>query len=233
VIPCLNEQATIGALVHAIAPSIPTIWVIDDGSKDNTCREARNAGATVISQAVSRGKGSALHAGWSQALEQGFEWALSLDGDGQHAPEDVGRFLACADRTGASLVIGNRMHAPGPMPWVRRWVNRGMSEQLSRLTGRRVPDSQCGFRLMNLQEWAKLSIQSNHFEIESEVLLQFARAGLKIEFVPIQVIYKEERSKIHPIKDTLRWLRWRQQACRTGAVDPKAKHHIKAERRGC
>jgi glycosyltransferase involved in cell wall biosynthesis len=233
VIPCLNEQGTIGSLVRAIAPSIPTIWVVDDGSQDNTREEAKKAGATVVSKKVSVGKGAALHAGWSQALEHGFQWGLSLDGDGQHAPEDISKFLGCADRTGASIVIGNRMHTPSRMPLVRRWVNRLMSEQLSRLTGRPVPDSQCGFRLMNLREWAKLPIRSSHFEIESEVLLHFARAGLKIEFVPIQVIYKEELSKIHPIKDTVRWLRWRQQAGRAGEAELKRKQPLNAQRRGC
>ena len=95
------------------------------------------------------------------------------------------------------------------MPFLRRLVNRWMSADISRLAGRDLPDSQCGFRLMNLEDWARLPIVSNHFEIESEMLYQFARAGLSIEFVPIQVIYKKELSKIHPWRDTIRWLRWR------------------------
>jgi hypothetical protein len=100
------------------------------------------------------------------------------------------------------------------MPPLRRWVNRWMSGELSRISGRSLPDSQCGFRLLNLDDLARVSIRATHFEIESEVLFRFARAGLPIEFVPIRVIYKAEQSKIHPWRDTVRWLRWRRQARR-------------------
>jgi hypothetical protein len=85
---------------------------------------------------------------------------------------------------------------------------------------------------MDLRAWARLPIRSTHFEIESEVLLEFAQARLKIEFVPIQVIYKEERSKINPFKDTVRWLRWRQQARRRRTVDHDGKPRVKAEGHG-
>jgi hypothetical protein len=87
-----------------------------------------------------------------------------------------------------------------------------MSREISRLAGQTLPDSQCGFRLMNLEDWAGLPVRATHFEVESEVLLLFARAGLRIEFVPIEVIYRQERTKIHPWRDTLRWLSWRREA---------------------
>jgi hypothetical protein len=143
-----------------------------------------------------------------------------MDGDGQHSPEDIPAFFRCAARTGASLVVGNRLGEASRMPFLRRSVNRWMSADISRLAGRDLPDSQCGFRLMNLDDWARLPIVSNHFEIESEMLYQFARAGLSIEFVPIQVIYKTEHSKIHPWRDTVRWLRWRRGKRRNLCVTP-------------
>ncbi|HTL15839.1 MAG TPA: glycosyltransferase family 2 protein [Patescibacteria group bacterium] len=214
VIPCLNEEAAIGQQVEAVRRQLTTVIVVDDGSSDRTASEARAAGAIVLRQPETSGKGAALKAGWSRALQEGFRWALSMDGDGQHAPGDIPKFFTCAEATSAALVVGNRMQEPGPMPWGRHWVNRAMSWQLSRLTGRRLPDSQCGFRLMNLQDWARLPIGVAHFEIESEVLFHFARAGLRIEFVPIQVIYKQEQSKIHPWRDTVRWLNWRRKASR-------------------
>jgi hypothetical protein len=88
-------------------------------------------------------------------------------------------------------------------------VNRWMSRQLSRIAGLSLPDSQCGFRLVNLEAWAVLPIQTQHFEIESEVLLAFISAGHRVEFVPIRVIYKNEQSKIHPLHDAIRWFRWK------------------------
>lgn len=78
--------------------------------------------------------------------------------------------------------------------------------RLSHLTGCQFADSQCGFHLCKLEVWATLPITSRHFEIESELLIQFARAGHAIHFVPLQVIYKEEHSKINPFSDSIRWL---------------------------
>jgi glycosyltransferase involved in cell wall biosynthesis len=210
VIPCLNEEAAIGPLVRAVLAQLPTVFVVNDGSTDRTAIAARNAGASVLEHPGVLGKGRALRTGWSHACEQGYQWALTLDGDGQHSPQDIPSFFQEAEK--ASLVVGNRMGSPGEMPLVRRWVNRWMSWQLSRLVGQSLPDSQCGFRLMNLQDWAQLPLVTTHFEVESEVLFSFATSGLPIAFVPIQVIYKSEQSKIHPLRDTLRWLRWRNQA---------------------
>lgn len=214
VIPCLNEANRIGTLVEAVRKHLPAVVVVDDGSKDGTDEAARRAGAEVLAHEIPLGKGAALRAGWRGALARGFSWALTLDGDGQHAPEDIPVFLACGEGAGADLVVGNRMGNAARMPWVRREVNRWMSRRLSLATGRSLPDTQCGFRLMRLPAWAGLVITANHFEIESEVLLAFIRAGLKVEFVPVRVIYQGERSKIDPVADTLRWFRWWKEARR-------------------
>jgi len=208
VIPCLNEAEHIGEVVRSARRLVPTVLVIDDGSTDSTCAVAKNAGAEVLRHKVSRGKGIALQGGWAHARKLGFEWALTMDGDGQHSARDVRSFFDAAERTGAELVVGNRMGHPKGMPRVRRWVNRFMSERISALAGVPLPDSQCGFRLMNLETWASQPVDAAHFEIESEVLLAFARRGCGIEFVPIEVIYKSEQSKIHPVRDTVRWIQW-------------------------
>jgi glycosyltransferase involved in cell wall biosynthesis len=214
VIPCFNEGVAIGALVTGIREQLPRVIVIDDGSSDDTAAVARRAGAMVLENGTTLGKGAALQVGWTQATKLGALWALNMDGDGQHCPADIPSFLQCADRGTAALIVGNRMNQPSRIPLVRRWVNRWMSRRLSNLTRQLLPDSQCGFRLMNLEAWRGLPVQAKHFEIESEMLVLFASAGLGIEFIPIQVIYKQEQSKIHPLRDTVRWLRWYQQARR-------------------
>ncbi len=209
VIPCLNEASTIASVVEGVRRYLPTILVIDDGSSDRTAALAREAGAEVLHHAATLGKGAALRTGWTQAHERGFAWAFSLDGDGQHAPEHIPAFFQCAEQTPAALVSGDRMADANHMPWGRRIVNRWMSRRLSRSAGQFLPDSQCGFRLMNLAAWAAMSLRTSHFEIESEVILAFVRAGLKVEFVPVRAIYTSRQSKIHPGRDALRWLRWR------------------------
>ena len=205
VVPCLNEASHIGAVVKGVLPFLPRIIVVDDGSTDATSGEASGAGAEVVRHETNSGKGCAVQTGLRHALKGGFEWALLMDGDGQHAASDIPKFL---NRMGAQLVIGNRMTDPGSMPWLRRFVNRWMSARLSRRLGMHLPDTQCGFRLVHLPSWSKLRLNTCHFEIESEMVSAFVKAGLAVKFVPIRVVYRDETSKIDPIIDTLRWFRW-------------------------
>lgn len=214
VIPCLNEGGSIGRVVREVRAYLPTVIVVDDGSEDDTGARARAAGAEVIRHPKPQGKGMALCAGCASARDAGYEWVLCLDGDGQHAAADIPAFLACAERTGAGLVVGDRMaHARG-MPWVRRWVNRWMSWRLSRLAGQFLPDTQNGFRLLKLAHWTPHPTAAAHFEIESQMLLDCLWQGVRVEFVPVTVIYARERSKIRPWRDTVRWFRWWRGAAR-------------------
>lgn len=208
VIPCLNERAGVAALVAALRQQLPRVMVVDDGSVDDTAARAGVAGATVLRHERNFGKGAALRTGLSQARRQGFDWAVTLDGDGQHAPDDLPVFLQRAEQTGARLIIGDRMHQARAIPWLRRQVNRWMSRQLSRRAGRHLPDTQCGFRLVHLETWATLSLSTEHFEIESEMLMAFLAARHPVEFVPIRVIGRGRRSHIRPLADSLRWWKW-------------------------
>jgi len=208
VIPCLNERAGIAPLVAAVRRQLPLVLVVDDGSLDDTAALARAAGATVLRHERNLGKGAALRTGLSEAWSLGFDWAITLDGDGQHVPEDLPVFLQRSEQTGARLVIGNRMQQARAIPWLRRQVNRWMSRQLSRRAGCHLPDTQCGFRLVHLESWATLPLTTQHFEIESEMLMAFLGARHPIEFVPIQVIGRTRRSHICPVADSVRWWKW-------------------------
>jgi glycosyltransferase involved in cell wall biosynthesis len=208
VIPCLNEEQAIATVVGRVREILPAVIVVDDGSMDATARQAEAAGAIVLRHAENEGKGISMRDGLEKARSLGFAWAVLMDGDGQHSPQDLRHFTERAAATDASLIVGNRMHNPASMPWLRRQVNRWMSRQLSKIAGQPLPDTQCGFRLVRLDAWAQLDLRTERFEVESEWLLAFARAGLRIEFVPVQVIYESERSKINPLLDTWRWFRW-------------------------
>jgi glycosyltransferase involved in cell wall biosynthesis len=190
---------------------------VDDGSTDDTAPLAQAAGAMVVSHGRNLGKGVALRTGLSEAARRGFEWAMTLDGDGQHVPEDLPTFQQCAEQTGARLIIGNRMYNACAIPRLRRRVNRFMSRQLSRCAGRSLPDTQCGFRLIHLQTWSALPLKTEHFEVESEMLMAFLAAGYQVEFVPIQVIRSHRRSRIQPLADTVRWWKWWRELNRSSA----------------
>ena len=208
VIPCLNEAKTISGVVTQVREHLPTVLVIDDGSSDGTGARAREAGAEVIRLNAPEGKGAALITGWRRLAERGFTWALTMDGDGQHSPDDIPIFLNQANPDLPALVIGNRMADSAAMPWLRRQVNRWMSSRLSRRAGLTLPDSKCGFRLVHLASWARMQLTTRHFQMESELILAAVRQGIPINFVRVQVIYKGGPSKINPIIDSFRWFRW-------------------------
>lgn len=195
-------------MVCAVRRHLSEVLVVDDGSTDQTAAVARSAGATVLQHGRNLGKGAALRTGLAEAHGRGFGWAVTLDGDGQHAPEDLPALLQCAAETGALLIVGNRMPDAQAIPWLRRQVNRWMSRQLSRRAGRPLPDTQCGFRLLHLETWARLPLHTEHFEVESETLMAFLAAQCPVAFVPIQVIGRGSSSRIHPVADAWRWWRW-------------------------
>lgn len=208
VIPCFNEAGAIASVVSGVIPALVTVFVVDDGSADETARLAEEAGAKVLKHNGNLGKGAALVRGLSEARSRGFKWALLLDGDGQHAPEDFSALFQNAAKSPVALVVGNRMADSARMPMVRRWTNRIMSCVLSRMTGQELPDTQCGLRLARLDALDKVELRASRFEIESEMLVAFLAAGFAVGFVPVQAVYKNEQSKIHPVRDTTRWLRW-------------------------
>jgi glycosyltransferase involved in cell wall biosynthesis len=208
VIACFNEAERLGPVMTQIRHHLPHVFVVDDGSTDKTMEIAMRCGAIVVRLPENGGKGAALREGWRRASEHGFTWVLMLDGDGQHAPEDAPGFFERADRTGALLVVGNRMTRPSAMPWLRRHVNVWMSQRISALLRADLPDSQCGFRLAHLETLRGLPLTTRHFEIESEMLTAFLTAGSRVEFVPVQTIYRAGPSHIRPIPDAWRWWLW-------------------------
>jgi glycosyltransferase involved in cell wall biosynthesis len=207
VVPCLDEASTIHHVVSGLKGRVRSVVVVDDGSTDGTSAVARRSGAEVLRNERTLGKGAAMAAGWTRALELGAEWCLFLDGDGQHDPAEADQFRQPAER-GARLVIGNRMTQPGMMPGVRRFTNRWVSRRVSELAGCRVPDALCGYRLVHLPSLQRLQLTSRRYEIESDMTVAFGRSGFPIASVPIHSRYLAERSKISPLWDTLRWFRW-------------------------
>ena len=208
VIPCFNEAPTIGPLVSQLHRHLDLIIVVDDGSTDETCVNGEKAGALVLRHDRNRGKGAALQTGLTHLHNLGCEWAVTLDGDGQHDPADLPALLHCAEQSGALLVIGNRMGNPEAMPWLRRFVNRWMSTQLSRCAGRPLPDTQSGFRLIHLKTWVDLPLSAQRFEVESEMLMAFLAGNHHVKFVPVRMIPGTRKSRICPLADSLRWWHW-------------------------
>ena len=205
-IPAYREARHIAAVVRATRPQVDEVLVVDDGSPDDTAAQAEAAGARVIRHGANRGKGAAIKTGLAALRERGARYIVLLDGDGQHASDEIPRFVAAAE-AGAELVVGNRLGDTRDMPLVRRWVNRFMSWRISRACGTPIPDTQCGFRLLARDAVPALLGETDRFDFETEMLVLAARAGRRIASVPIRTIYGEEKSKISPVRDALRFFR--------------------------
>lgn len=207
VIPAYREGGRIGAVVREVLTYMPDVLVVDDGSPDDTAAEARATGVAVIRHATNLGKGAALDTAFRAARESGFEFVITMDGDGQHAPAELPKFIAAYRAGEAPVVVGNRMGDTRTMPRIRRWTNAFMSWLLSREMGQWVPDTQCGYRLYTLAVVPAISAASKRFAAESEILMDLSHKGIRIGSVPIATIYGTEKSKIHPVKDALRFVR--------------------------
>ncbi len=147
IIPAYFEEKHIGEVVERTLRQLDHVLVVDDGSTDATAANARAAGGEVIVHERNLGKGEAIKTGLRHWHERGFEHVVILDGDGQHLPEEIARFSPRC-RKGAQLLVGNRMSDLRRMPLVRRIVNRYMSHRISRVCGQAIPDTQCGFRML-------------------------------------------------------------------------------------
>jgi glycosyltransferase involved in cell wall biosynthesis len=177
---------------------------VDDGSTDRTAGLADAAGAKVVRRRANGGKGAALRDGFSAAREGGYGWVLTLDADGQHLPSEVPRLLK-AREDGVEAVLGNRMVDPLGMPLDRWLANRWMSWVISRMAGQRVPDTQCGFRLISRRVLESIPLTSARFEIDSELVLRMGWAGVPLRSVPVSSVYRRELSFIRPLRDTFRF----------------------------
>jgi len=208
IVPTYNEAKAIAGLVNQIQALGLKAIIIDDGSNDDTAKIARDAGSEVLRNLENSGKGAALIKGYAFALSEGFDAVLSMDGDGQHSTDDIKAFIQKAESSDCGIIAGNRMAMTEGMPFLRVITNRFMSWIISLAAKQRIPDTQCGFRLIKKEVLQKIDLCTSKYETESEILMKAARLGFKIESVPVKTIYSGQKSQINPFIDTLRFIRF-------------------------
>lgn len=211
-LPGYNVARHLDQLVADLRGELPgaTLLLVDDGSADDTARVARGLGLEVLEHEVNRGKGMALRTGFAAAVAAGADAVITMDSDGQHLPSETHRFLE-AWKKGADVVVGDRMADNRNMPWLRKRTNEFTSWVISRLAGARIPDSQNGYRLFDTKVLRAVELESQRYDMESEILIRAARKGFSIASVPVSTIYHDEESSINPFVDTARFFRlvWR------------------------
>ncbi len=204
-IPSFNEEKTIGWLVKEVRALGFDALVIDDGSSDQTARLSHENGAEVIINERNLGKGASLRKAFGILSARDYDAVIIMDGDGQHLPSDIAQFVECYRSNKPGIIVGDRMQKAKGMPFVRWLTNHFMSFVISGMCRQRVPDTQCGFRLVDIQVLRSLGLSTEKFEIESEMLLEASRKGFRIASVPITTVYEGQYSAIHPVKDTIRF----------------------------
>lgn len=199
-IPAYNEAASIRDVVSRALAQTSLVIVVDDGSEDSTAQMLPERPVVVLRNPVNLGKGASLMRGLRYALERGVTAVITLDGDGQHAPEDIPRLLAKAERYPADIIIGARLANKAAFPPRRYYANKVANFWISWAAGYAIEDSQSGFRLYPaslLRQPRIASIKARRFEFESEMLIEAARLGFRSTVVPIAAVYENQARNSH------------------------------------
>lgn len=201
IIPTYNNAGTLEDVIRrCLAQGLPVL-VVNDGSSDETDSILERMEVPSISHPKNLGKGQALKTGFLEARRQGFKYALTIDSDGQHFPEDIPALLE--EKGERTLVVGSRsqMGADGGGSFANRFSNFWFRLY----TWVDLPDTQTGFRLYPLNELPSLNLLSSRYEAELTLLVFSAWKGLKLKPVPVRVAYPEDRvTHFRPGADFLR-----------------------------
>ena len=206
-IPAYNEEKNIAYVVSAVRANGYSALVVDDGSTDGSQAVISSLDAAHIFSPINEGKGATLRRGLQWFLTKSFQAVILMDGDGQHAANELDVFLKALN-DGADVAVGNRLWKPQGMPFVRLATNRIMSWILSGVAGQRIMDTQCGYRAFTRRVIESLKMETDRFETESEMLLDSASQGFKIVSVPVSSLYQNEVSHIRPARDTMRFFKF-------------------------
>jgi glycosyltransferase involved in cell wall biosynthesis len=213
VMPCLNEQETIGECVrkalqafreHNIAGEVV---VSDNGSTDDSVKIALSLGARVAHQ-PEKGYGNAYHKGITEAKGK---YIVIGDSDDTYDFSEIHKFIAPLEN-GYELVMGSRLRGkilPGAMPWLHRWIgNPFLSWFLNRLFHTGISDSHCGMRAFTKDAYSKMHLKTTGMEFASEMVINASKAGLKITEIPITYYPRKGESKLHSFRDGWRHMRF-------------------------
>lgn len=203
VIPALDAGRTLAGVVAGLRRAVGNalVVVVDDGSRDDTGAVADACADRVVRFDANRGKGAALRAGLAVAARSHATVVLTIDADGQHDPAWAPRLLGALET--ADLVVGVRPRRGSAMPWHRRLSNALSAAAISVCAGRPITDSQSGYRAFRLDALAPLVPLGDRYEYETDVLIQAARAGLRMTWVEVPTIYGAP-SHFRPVRDSVR-----------------------------
>lgn len=204
-IPTYNNAGTLGHVLSDALAYTSHVIVVNDGATDETTAVLEQfPSLQLVSYSPNRGKGIALRRGFAYALEQGYDYVITMDADGQHFATDLPAMLQQIEEKPGALVIGARNLQQENMPGKNTSANKISNFWFHVTTGLKGPDTQSGYRLYPLRRMGKMRFFSSKYEFEIEVLVRSAWKGVKIDWTPIRVYYPppgERVSHFRPVRD--------------------------------
>lgn len=207
VVPTYNNAGTIVSVIEQVRQYSDHILVVNDGSTDTTAEIIRSLNVEQISYSKNRGKGYAIRRSFEYAKQNGYNYVLTIDSDGQHYASDIANFTREITSNPDSLIIGARNLTADNMPSKNTFANKFSNFWYRIETGNKLIDTQSGFRLYPIRKIGDTRFFSNRYEFEVEVLVRSAWNGVNVYNIPIQVYYPptdERISHFKPLKDFTR-----------------------------
>ncbi len=208
VIPTYNNEKTLEKVVQDVLRITGDVIVVNDGSTDSTSRILQKfQNIKVVSYPRNQGKGYALKKGFEAAVKEGYEYAITLDSDGQHYASDIDAFIRKVQDQPDSLIVGSRRLPEERMRQGSSFANRFSNFWFKFIAGITLPDTQSGFRLYPLLKLKDIHFYTRKYEFELEVLVRSAWKGITVTSIPIGVFYPDPAERVshyRPIKDFVR-----------------------------
>ncbi len=202
VIPCYNEQSTLAEVIAGARKFCDLVIVVDDGSYDQSPAIASTSGAMTLRHPFTLGAGAALSTGLRASLRRNPDVVVTLDGDGQHLPEEIPKLIRPILQGDADVVIGSRfLGNSAEMPLLKKFGNKALSKVTSWVCGQRVTDSQSGFRAYSPKVIGQVMHQAPDYPWASELTILMVKAGFRIAEVPITTVYSRTRYRGVGVKD--------------------------------
>ncbi len=198
VMPTYNNGGTLRDVVERVLPFCADVIVVNDGCTDHSAEILASFGEriTVVDYGRNRGKGYALKQGFKKAKSKGFDYALTLDSDGQHFPEDIPLFVNALEQHPNALIVGSRNLNQENMPGGNTFANKFSNFWFKVQTGIDLPDTQTGYRLYPLRNMSGLALLTSRYEAELELLVFSAWRGTDLIPIKINVFYPKGEERV-------------------------------------
>jgi glycosyltransferase involved in cell wall biosynthesis len=204
-IPTYNNEQTLVRVIEDVLGYTQNIIVVNDGSTDQTLELLREfKSIQLVSYSQNQGKGFALRQGFKRAVESGFEYAISIDSDGQHFADDLPAFLEKLEQHPKAIIIGARNMEQSSVPGKSSFGNKFSNFWFHVETGLKLDDTQSGYRLYPVLLLKDIKFITRKYEFEIEVLVRAAWNGIEVLQVPVKVFYAEKEKRVshfRPFRD--------------------------------